>query len=296
MHAIFLGLAAFAVWGLCDVGTKLVGKASVPFLQIVCLSCIGAISFLFIVCLIRGELDKLKPRNLKLQLPQGFVTLFQSLICVITFTQLPLSTVYAALFASPMIAAIMANLILKESLEKKQFFYIAVGFIGSLIAVNPFSADLSGGSALGWILLPVYPLFFAVSSLIIRKLQKTETKESTAFFPSFFRLIVFLPIALFNWQPMELSQIIIMLASGSLMALGNLFFNAAFSRAAPAIVSPTHYSQLIWGAVFGFAFFGDLPTWYAVAGSIIIVATGFAGARLAMHKAPIVAIAPDSNR
>lgn len=286
IQGIFLGLGAFAVWCLNDTATKFVGKGEVPYLQMICLIALGAILFLAIVSLMRGGLDHLKPRNLKLQTAQGGLTLVQSIVSVVTFTQLPLTTVYAALFTAPMIVAIGARLILRETLTQKQFALIFIGFCGALLAVNPFNADLNGSSALGWILLPLYPLLFATSTLIVRRLRLTDTNEATAAFPSLFRLVIFLPIAMRFWEPMSMFQIGACLLGGAFLGLGNMLFNEALTKTDSAIVSPLHYSQLVWGGLLGFLFWGDIPDWQLYVGSAIIIVSGVAGARLAYlrHK------------
>ena len=284
VQALIFGLGAFTVWAVNDVGTKFVGKMDVSFLQMVSLISIGAVASLVLFTVARGETKKLKPVSMRQLLPLGLIGVLMSLVNVTTFTQLPLTTVYTALFSSPMIIAVLAKFFMKEQLSRRQFVYIALGFLGSLIAVNPLSADLSSGSALGWIVLPFYPLFFSISTLLIRQHGKTETKESIAFFTPAIRLVVFLPIVMMTWQPMTTQQVLILLGTGFLLSTGNLLFNAALSRADSAIVSPLHYSQLILGAIFGYIIFSDVPAWHTYLGSAIIIGSGLAGAHLAYRR------------
>lgn len=283
-QALLLGLGAFTVWACNDAGTKYVGKADVPFPQMIVLAGLGGVLFLMIASLLRGGINRLQPKNLKVIGPQCVLTIIMGYVSVVTFTQLPLTTVYTALFSSPLIVALLAKVFVGEDLGKKQFLYIFLGFLGSLLAVNPFSADLNSGSALGWMLLPLYPLLFAITMLISRSLRKTDTIESTAFLPTAVRLLFFIPFAFYDWQTIPLYQIAILLTAGASVAFGNLLFNTALSKADSAVIAPMHYSQLVLGALFGYLLWSDVPTWNTIVGSLIIVLSGLAGARLASRK------------
>lgn len=284
LQALSFGLGAFFIWALDDVITKFVGKTDASFIQMIWLASAGAVSFLVVTSATRGKLNRLKPNRLKLLCLMGGLAIFGSFINVITFTLLPLTTVYTALFSAPMITAVLAHFIIKEPLGRKQFVYIFLGFCGSLIAVNPLGADLNGASAWGWILLPAYPIYFAATTLFCRHLSHTETNECISIFSPAVRLLLFLPFVILGWTPINALQIGLMFGAGCLLGIGNLFFNAALSRTDAAVISPLHYSQLIWGAVFGFFLFGDIPAWHAYLGSAIIVASGIAGARLASNR------------
>jgi S-adenosylmethionine uptake transporter len=191
-----------------------------------------------------------------------------------------------------LIVAVLAKLFMKEPLGRRQLAYIMIGFAGSVLAVNPFSADLSGGSALGWILLPTYPLLFSITTLYVRRVRQTEGSISVAFFAPTLRIIVFLPVVLFLWKPMTIMQIALLIGSGVLVTIGNLMFNNALARADSAIIAPLHYSQLILGALFGYVFFSDVPAWHVYLGSAIIIASGLAGAKLAYRRERLLTAQP----
>ncbi len=51
------------------------------------------------------------------------------------------------------------------------------------IAVNPSAADLTGGSALGYVLLPIGVLLFSGGLFMLRYMAASETNESMCSFP-----------------------------------------------------------------------------------------------------------------
>lgn len=284
IQAILLGLAAFTVWSCGDAGTKFIGKEDVPLVQMIVMAGIPACLIFLSVACFRGGVQRLKPNNIKLQCLQVLIMIALAFVNIVTFTQLPLTTVYAALFSSPLLISVAGSIFLKEPLSKKQYAYIVLGFLGSLIAVNPFAADLNSSTLMGWVALPAYPILFSMNMLIMRFMRTTETSESITFVPIFIRVLVFLPFALLAWQPLSLTQTIILFGMGCSMGIGFLLMTTALSKASSAIVSPLHYSQLITGALLGYILWGDVPTGHTVIGSVIIMGSGLMGARLVARR------------
>jgi drug/metabolite transporter (DMT)-like permease len=70
------------------------------------------------------------------------------------------------------------------------------------------------------------------------------------------------------------SDLALLAGLGLLMGLGHLGLIQALRLAPSAVVAPFHYSQIIWAVIFGLLLFGDHPTVWVIAGSIIIIASG----------------------
>jgi drug/metabolite transporter (DMT)-like permease len=283
-QSIGLGLGAFGVWALGDAATKFSGKASVPFLQIITLSSLSAMIVIAFACWARGRMASLRPQRLKIEIPRALMFVVQSFVNVMCFTYLPLTTVYAALFISPLLISVAGALFLKEPLSRRQGFYIVLGFVGALLAVNPFGALLTAGKGWVWLLLPLYPLLFSTNMFLMRFERATESSESLSFFPLFIRFLVGAPLALATWSPMTAAQTASVLGIGVSTGLGFVLISKALARAPAAIVSPLHYTQIVIGAVLGAVFWGDWPDWHVGVGSAIIIMAGMAGARLAARK------------
>ena len=62
---------------------------------------------------------------------------------------------------------------------------------------------------------------------------------------------------------------------GIVAALAHLCVNRSLKLAPAAVVTPYQYSQIVWGVLFGYLIFGDIPDWRLVCGSGLIIAAGF---------------------
>ena len=56
--------------------------------------------------------------------------------------------------------------------------------------------------------------------------------------------------------------------------LAHVSVNLAFKLADAATVAPLQYTQLFWAIVFGWLFFGDLPSVAKLIGAAMIIASG----------------------
>jgi drug/metabolite transporter (DMT)-like permease len=89
------------------------------------------------------------------------------------------------------------------------------------------------------------------------------------FFSGFSSLCV-LPWLLFDFHPMQMGQLACLLGAGLAAAGGQFSITAAYSLAPAKEISIYDYSQVIFSAVLGFFFFGQLPDGLSVLGYLII--------------------------
>ena len=77
-----------------------------------------------------------------------------------------------------------------------------------------------------------------------------------------------------------------LLVSIALMAaLAELLVIKALEVAQAVVLAPVHYTLLIWGTMYGYLVFGQLPDLWTWTGALIIVATGL----YTFHRERVVA-------
>ena len=55
---------------------------------------------------------------------------------------------------------------------------------------------------------------------------------------------------------------------------GHLFIATAYQKAMAIVVAPMFYTQIIWGVLFGYLFWGDLPQMTVLIGMPFIILSG----------------------
>lgn len=175
---------------------------------------------------------------------------------------------------STFVAVICSAIFLKE---KFKLFHLAVvffAFVGCIFVVQPtmeFSRML--------------PALVGVTSGItagfaltcVRELGRREEKSLLiVFYFSVCSTLITLPFFVLNYEPMRLSQFLLMVAAGICAGGGQLCLTTAYYHASAKDISAFDYSQILFSALFGFLFFNQVPNKYSIIGYVLIIAMGLA--------------------
>ena len=169
---------------------------------------------------------------------------------------------------SPFFAIIMSIFILKEIPNRFECFMVALAFIGVLFIVQP-TAGLASFPAL----VGLMSGFCAGTAYtFVRKLgMMGERGPVIVFFFSIFSVIVTTPNLLLDFHPMTVRQWLCLIAAGTAAASAQFCITKAYSLAPAKEISVFDYTQVIFAALLGIAFLGELPNIYSIIGYVIII-------------------------
>ena len=94
--------------------------------------------------------------------------------------------------------------------------------------------------------------------------------------------LVMLP---FGWIPPTLPDIGLLMLLGLVATGAHLAVTRSLALAPAAVVVPWQYAMILWGILFGWIFFGDVPGPLMLAGVAVIVGAGLWLTRLEMRAA-----------
>lgn len=170
---------------------------------------------------------------------------------------------------SPFAAVIFSVIMLNEKANLKQALSLIIVFIGALFVIKPSMnisefipglIGLTGGIAAG------------AAYTAVRYLSNKGAKSpQIVFFFSAFSTLVMLPYLIMFYEPMSVKQLFILLLAGISAAIGQFSITAAYSNAPAKEISIFDYTQIIFAALMGFAFFGQIPDKYSFLGYFIII-------------------------
>lgn len=169
---------------------------------------------------------------------------------------------------SPFFVIIFSYVFLKERVAVVQALCVIGAFIGSLFVIKPsfenvnlFAAGIGflGGLGAG-----------AAYTCVRRLGQKGEKGPRIVFFFSLFSCLVCLPWFVFDYHPMTMKQLLILVFAGLSAAGGQFAITAAYSYAPGKEISVYDYSQIIFSALLGLFIFGQFPDYLSVIGYVII--------------------------
>ncbi len=217
-----------------------------------------------------GGLPALVTRRLPAHLMRSVLTL-AALVCFFhSFRLLPLADAYAITYAAPLIATALSLPLLGERVDARRWAAVLVGLAGVIVILRPGGGVLSGG---GMIALAGAALL-AVNVVLLRQLSRTETNAAIVFYFTVVGTLASGVLMPFVWRWPEGTDWAWLIAVGLIGGLGQICITEALRQAPVAVVSPFQYSQLLWGTLFGFVVFDDLPGGAVIVGAAIVVACG----------------------
>jgi drug/metabolite transporter (DMT)-like permease len=273
LGAICFALAGFTFWVLCDSAIKLAGTSALPNYEIVAFLGIFIAMFSSIYALLRGEVQKLWPKQPKPLTVRAFLDVGNNLCVVIALRHLSLTLFYILVFMSPMVVAILGRFYLHERLDWRKVAAILTGFLGVVIAVDPFRS-VGSNDLIGYAACAVCVSCFSAGIVWSRKISQTERTESVVFFSGLVGACVGLTGMLAYAAPLDARLLAILLVMGLLCALGSICIFVALTHTTAAAVSQYHYTQLLSGAIIAYLLFNEKPTRAMLVGAILIGAAG----------------------
>jgi drug/metabolite transporter (DMT)-like permease len=177
----------------------------------------------------------------------------------------------AALMAvNPVLITLGAALFLGEKLGMRRIGGIAVALVGALIIIRPGS-DVFTPAAL-------FPLAAAACysgyALLTRRVGNRESFWTSLFYTGLVGTVILTALIPFFWQTPDTIAIGLMIACAGFGTVGQLALIQAFSAGEASMLAPYSYVGLIFAAIWGFAFFSELPDLPTLLGALVIAAAG----------------------
>ena len=181
----------------------------------------------------------------------------------------PLAQVTALSFLGPIIGAFFATLFLGEVVRLRRWLAILFGFAGTIVVLRPgfgtieFGAVLALVSAIGW----------GVSMTIVKLLSRTESSVTITSYNVVLMTPLALFAALFVWVWPTWTQLAWLAVIGLLTTAASLGFTQAIKESEINVVMPIDFFRLVWIAIIGYVFYGEIPTIFTWIGGTMIFAS-----------------------
>ena len=169
---------------------------------------------------------------------------------------------------SPFFAILMSYFILKEKANKVEWACVAVAFIGAVFVVKPAFNMQFVNAMIG----VIGGLGAGIAYTFVRKLgKKGERGPMIVMVFSALSCLCTLPFLTVEFQPMKAVQLLCLLMAGVSAAGGQIFITKAYTKAPAKEISVFDYTQVLFAALLGFVFFGQIPDWMSLVGYLIII-------------------------
>ncbi|MGQ7956374.1 DMT family transporter [Pseudomonas sp. SP16.1] len=220
----------------------------------------------------QSGLRVLRSKRPGLQVLRALCLLAVSLLFTAGLMFIPLAEATAVIFLAPLLVTALSVPLLGERVSRGQWAAVSAGFIGVLVIVHP------GGSLFTpAVLLPLAAaLCFSFYQLLTRRLSEVDSATTSNFFAGVVNTLAMSLLVPFVWQLPSLAHGLMMLALGGCGMLAHLLLTHAFRHAAPALLAPFGYVQIVFAGLLGWLAFRHTPDATALVGILIICLSGLA--------------------
>lgn len=262
-------LAGMFLFSAADMHSKFLTSSYHP-VQIVWFRQLGLLVGVIIILALHGR-SILQTARPGLQMGRGVLAVCSGLLFVFAVQYVPLADAVAASFVAPFFLTIMGATFLGEKVGVRRWSAVAAGFVGALVIIRPGMGVIHPAV----MLVVVAAACYAARQVIGRLLADTDKTVTTIAYTSLTAsFIISLPLPfLWHWPEsgfhwLALFSLAILSGTGEVMVIKALVVAEA------AVVAPMHYSLLIWGTIYGFLVFDQLPDQWTWVGTAIIMAAG----------------------
>ena len=177
---------------------------------------------------------------------------------------------------SPFFAILTSIIVLKEAADSFQWAAILTALIGAIFVVKPSflfgNLGVSGDDFFPLLVALIGGISAGIAYTFLRKVTLNGERPIivVAFF-STFSCIALIPFIIFTYQPITLQQLFFCCMTGVSACFGQIFISSAYAACPAKEISIYDYSTVIFTALLGLIFLGDVPDWLSILGYAIII-------------------------
>lgn len=191
----------------------------------------------------------------------------------LALANLPLPEATVLGYAAPILVVIFAALLLGERIRLVRISAVVLGLIGVVVVLWPQLGG-GGGSARGAAYALCSATLGALVAIQIRMMVGTERASAIVFWFSLTATVLSLLTLPFGWVVPTPAQALCLVLAGLVGGTAQILMTSAYRYADASLIAPFEYVSILIALVLGYVFFAEVPSWWTLAGSAIVVTAG----------------------
>jgi drug/metabolite transporter (DMT)-like permease len=274
--ALMLGFCAVAP--LADAVAKILGQ-TVPLGLLVMVRFAVQVVLLIPLVMLTGRRWRTSRRVLGLTALRTVLHMTGIAAMITALKYLPLADAVAIAFVMPFLMLLLGKYVLNEEVGRRRIYACIVGFVGTLLVIQPSFIQVGWPALLPLIVAVVFSLFM----LVTRQIAKETDPIGLQAVSGFMAMAILAPailffqnsgIAAFEMMSPSTKDWTLLLAIGVLGTLAHLLMTWSLRYAPSATLAPMQYLEIPFATFLGWVVFGDLPNGTAALGIVITILAG----------------------
>jgi len=288
LKAVFWLSLGVLTFSLQDIAIKTV-SGNYPVHEVIFTRCVVAIPFLLFLVAKSGGLQTLNSPRRGALIFRGVLLLFAYTSYFLAFPVMKLADIIALYSTVPLFVTALAGPVLGEKITLSRWGAVCLGFVGAIVMVQPGSSVFEAAS-----LLPIFSaLSYASAQIVARRIGLRDSSAVMSFYQNLLYLLAAgilaigitawgseysghksLIFLLRQWEMPGLRDFLLIAACGPIAALGMTMLGEAYRLEEANIVASFEYTNLIWGTIWGYLIWAEMPGMNSIIGAGLIVGAG----------------------
>jgi drug/metabolite transporter (DMT)-like permease len=258
------------------------------------LRAVVAMPILVVMVIAAGGITQLETPHWRVLVLRGLVLLCAYTSYFMAFPALPLAEAIALYFMVPLIVTAMSGPLLGDHVAPAAWGAVALGLVGVFVILRPGTGLFNPAALLSLISAGTY----AYAMILARKHGANVPASVMSFYQNAAYLVAALTFAvvvmalkvqppghpsldflLREWTVPSPKDMGLMGLCGIIAAVGATLLAHAYRVGKSSIVTPFEYTGMVWGSLFGFLFFGEVPRFTTFLGMGLIALAGILALR-----------------
>jgi len=273
---LMIGFCLMAPLG--DGIAKILG-ASIPLLQLLLVRFVMQALLLLPIIWWLGLPVGMSPRVLGLTIYRAALHIVGIGAMFMSLRYLPLADAVAIAFVMPFIMLLLGKLVLKEEVGARRLGACVVGFIGTVLVIQPSFATVGPPALLPLVVAVVFALFMLATRQVAKEIDPVSLQGVSGVIAT---TMLGALVAVGWWlgwpevEPVMPSPVeaALLVAIGVLGTVAHLFMTWSLKFAPAATLAPMQYLEIPFATLIGWLIFADLPNGLAALGIAITVLSG----------------------
>ena len=271
LKGIMLMVISMGCLTLTDMLIKIVSQ-TLPIGQVMIFYGVGALAVFWGLLRINGESIKLSPLTNSAVVWRNIGDLIAMNSMFLALVYVPLSTVGAVIQAVPILVTACAALFLGEQVGLKRASAIFIGFLGTLLIIQPGAANFD----ITTILVLIAAVGMALRDIATKLVRENFSTLLLSFYSCFLFIVSGSFLLLIKGDPsvpdLEISLMIVsMIVAG---CLGFFFMTKAVRLGDMSVVTPFRYTRLLFSMAAGIIILGEQVNGIMLIGSALTILSG----------------------
>ncbi len=183
---------------------------------------------------------------------------------------LGIAEIHAIFSCFPLVVTALSVPMLGEQVGWRRWLAVIVGFIGTLIIIQPGSGVFNPAAMLALVCVVMYSFY----NILTRKVSRTDSFATSLVYFGVVGFVASLIAVIGHWQTPD-SHTMLLLGGICLTSVtSHMMLIKALEVTSAVVLQPFNYFILVWAIAFGYLFFGEVLSVHEVIGATIVVASG----------------------